>query len=378
MGATLHAGFQNLMQSPERFTIELKRVPGAKTLTLVAKLKDDKESFAIEAGNGVENSWSGYFSQGARETSIVVDVERLVPLEELTGGTTVRYSDWQDIGPGRSVPRRVDVLGPSAQFRMNLAWLGDAVWLLRNTESITPEATLVLTRTRNVIANGRHVSAPVTDAEKRSQDDVHGVVPLSLRFLHLTRLLLLNELSLAITLLRLADHILGHIEVGVIDQAILCLLVVEEVPGCGLLDDDQRAGDLEPAIPGLPGPLALVDEDPVGPQLSSQRDGRGLARAELNRRVELPRPLDGQPCGGRCGPAAHGLQLRAPGGPELLHHLGRRVDLTEDPGQDADGLDEDEVSQRGRIDDRDHRAFVSRRAAACARMSSALTPGETL
>ena len=349
-----------------------------KTLTLVAKLKDDKESFAIEAGNGVENSWSGYFSQGARETSIVVDVERLVPLEEQTGGTTVRYSDWQDIGPGRSVPRRVDVLGPSAQFRMNLAWLGDAVWLLRNTESITPEATLVLTRTRNVIANGRHVSAPVTDAEKRSQDDVHGVVPLSLRFLHLTRLLLLNELSLAITLLRLADHILGHIEVGVIDQAILCLLVVEEVPGCGLLDDDQRAGDLEPAIPGLPGPLALVDEDPVGPQLSSQRDGRGLARAELNRRVELPRPLDGQPCGGRCGPAAHGLQLRAPGGPELLHHLGRRVDLTEDPGQDVDGLDEDEVSQRGRIGNRDHRALTSRRAAACARISSALTPGETL
>jgi len=68
--------------------------------------------------------------------------------------------------------------------------------------------------------------------------------------------------------------------------------------------------------------------------------------------VELPRPLDGQPCGGRCGPAAHGLQLGAPGGPELLHHLGRRVDLTEDPGQDVNGLDEDEVSQRGRIGDR--------------------------
>ena len=176
MGATLHAGFQNLIQSPERFTIELKREPGAKTLTLVAKLKDEKESFAVEAGNGVENSWRGYFSQGARETSIVVDVERLVPLEEQTGGTTVRYSDWQDIGPGRSVPRRVDVLGPSAHYRMNFAWLGDAVWLLRNSESITPEATLTLTRTRNVIANGRHVSAPVTDAEKRSREAAQVIV----------------------------------------------------------------------------------------------------------------------------------------------------------------------------------------------------------
>ena len=160
----------SLMQSPERFAIELKREPGAKTLTLVAKLKDEKGPIRVEAGNGVENSWRGYFSHGARETSIVVDAERLVPLEEQTGGTTVRYSDWQDVGPGKWVPRRIDVLSGSTHYRMNFAWLGDAVWLLRSSESITPEATVPLTRTRNVIANGRHVSAPVTDAENRSQE----------------------------------------------------------------------------------------------------------------------------------------------------------------------------------------------------------------
>ena len=64
MGATLHAGFHELTRSPERFAVELKREPGAKTLTLVAKLKDEKGNLHVEAGNGVENSWRGYFSQG--------------------------------------------------------------------------------------------------------------------------------------------------------------------------------------------------------------------------------------------------------------------------------------------------------------------------
>src|SRR3954463_6548211 len=80
---------------------------------------------------------------------------RLVPLEEETGGPTVRYADWQAIGKDRWVPRRIDVLNGSVHYRMSFAWLGDLAWLLRSSESIAPEATLTLTRTRNVIANGR-------------------------------------------------------------------------------------------------------------------------------------------------------------------------------------------------------------------------------
>ena len=64
MGATLRVGFHNLMQSPERYSIELKREGSAKRLTLVAKLKDEQGAFGVEVGNGVENSWRGYFSQG--------------------------------------------------------------------------------------------------------------------------------------------------------------------------------------------------------------------------------------------------------------------------------------------------------------------------
>ena len=82
------------------------------------------------------------------ETSIVVDAERLVPIEEHTGATNVRYSEWQDIGQGRWVPRRIDVIGLSVHYRMSFEWLGNAVWLLRKSEAITPEATFTQTRTQ--------------------------------------------------------------------------------------------------------------------------------------------------------------------------------------------------------------------------------------
>jgi hypothetical protein len=173
MGATLYAGFHNLVQSPDRFTVELRREAGAGTLTLLARLKDEQASFRVEVGNGVENSWRGYFSLSARQTSIVVDAERLVPFEEQTGEVTVRYADWRGAGEGKSVPQRIDVLGPSSHYRMHFDWTGDSVWLLRRSESITPEATISLTLTRNVLVNDRAVSAAVTDAEKRTREATH-------------------------------------------------------------------------------------------------------------------------------------------------------------------------------------------------------------
>ncbi len=169
MGTTLHAGFQSLVKFPDRYTITLTRQPDAKTITLLAKPKKESEFIAVEIGNGVENSWHGYYSHQARETTIVVDTERLVPLEEQTGVTHVRYSDWQNIGQGKWVPRRIDVIGPSAHYRMYFDWLGKAVWLLRKSESITPEATYTHTRTRNVLPTAarspRH-RAPTTSARR--------------------------------------------------------------------------------------------------------------------------------------------------------------------------------------------------------------------
>ena len=99
-----------------------------------------------------------------------------MPLEEQTGGTTVRYADWQDIGGGKWVPRRIDVLSGSTHFRMHFAWLDRQVWLLSSAESIAPEQTVTLARTDDVVANGRHVAAPPSDAERRRRETAQVIV----------------------------------------------------------------------------------------------------------------------------------------------------------------------------------------------------------
>ena len=112
-GTTLHAGFHDLMKSPDKFSIKVKPGSDARKLTLTARMKDATKFIRVEVGNGIENSWRGYSSHGARQTVIVVDAERFVPLEEQTGATNIRYSDWQAAGPGKWVPRQVDVVGSS-------------------------------------------------------------------------------------------------------------------------------------------------------------------------------------------------------------------------------------------------------------------------
>ncbi|WP_406694035.1 hypothetical protein V5E97_23615 [Singulisphaera sp. Ch08] len=169
LGATLQAGFRELLRAPANFQVDVKREEGGKYLTLRVKPKDEQRPIRIEIGNGVENSWSGYLSRSAREVTIVVDAKRLVPLEEQIGSTTIRYADWQETGADKWIPRQIDVNDSDIHYRMHFAWLGDAVWLLRLSESIRPEGTVVLTRTRDVKVNGQEVAAPPTNAEQRSQ-----------------------------------------------------------------------------------------------------------------------------------------------------------------------------------------------------------------
>jgi beta-lactamase regulating signal transducer with metallopeptidase domain len=176
IATTLRAGFHELMKSPDKLAIEVTRGADRKTLILTAKVKDEAKFIGVEVGNGIENSWRGYFSHRARQTTIVVDEERMVPLEEQTGATTIRYSDWQMVGPGRWVPRRVDINGSSAHYRVHFAWSGDAVWLAQSSESIGPEGTVTLTRAQNVMVNGRAVAMPASHAQQRSRETTRSIL----------------------------------------------------------------------------------------------------------------------------------------------------------------------------------------------------------
>ena len=175
-GTTLHAGFHDLMKSPDKFSIKVEPGSDARKLTLTARMKDATKFIRVEVGNGIENSWRGYFSHGARHTTIVVDAERWVPLEEQTGATNIRYSDWQAAGPGKWVPRQVDVVGSSPRYRTHFSWLGDAVWLAVKSESIGPEGTVTLTRVQNVKVNGRDVTMPASNAQQRSRETARSIL----------------------------------------------------------------------------------------------------------------------------------------------------------------------------------------------------------
>ncbi len=175
MGTTLHAGFRELMKSPERFAIEVSRSADAKRLTLTAKVKDNTNIF-VEAGNGVENSWHGYFSDGASATTIVVDAERFVPLEEQTGRTAIRYSDWRETGDSQWVPCRIDVVNGSTHYRMHFGWIAGTAWLLKSSESIGPEGAVTLTLAENVKINRQEFISSVKAARQRASEAVRPLV----------------------------------------------------------------------------------------------------------------------------------------------------------------------------------------------------------
>lgn len=178
-GATLHGGLHELLHAPDNFEIMVERPDGEGTITIRARVKADDGSFKLHAGNGIEGSWHGYFSLGgARETTLTVDEERLVPLKEETRGSTILYRDWQEVEPGRWVPLRVEVFFGQTHYRMHFDWLGKAIWLLRFSESVSSQSTVAMTHVRNVRINGQPVAQPVSEQAARSQAAVRTILEL--------------------------------------------------------------------------------------------------------------------------------------------------------------------------------------------------------
>lgn len=166
-GATLHAGFHELAAAPQRFNVAVKHEAGGKEITLTARLKDPKASFRVVGANG---------GHPASETTIVVDAEKLVPLEEQTNATTVRYSEWRQVGDRLWIPGQIDVLAPWGHHRMHFEWLANGVWLLHYSESVEPDRTAILTRTQNVRVDHKEAAAPDSDSQRRARERARELV----------------------------------------------------------------------------------------------------------------------------------------------------------------------------------------------------------
>jgi hypothetical protein len=141
----------------------------------VARVKDRDQPISIEVGNGIENSWRGYFSHSSPDAVLQIEKRRLLPLEETLGGTTLRYGDWKEVEPGKWVPGLVDVLHGETRYQMRFEWMGEAVWLLTQADSISRDGRTTVARTEQVVVNAAPIVSQPTEQQGRSREAAQAV-----------------------------------------------------------------------------------------------------------------------------------------------------------------------------------------------------------
>ncbi|WP_010588085.1 M56 family metallopeptidase [Schlesneria paludicola] len=174
-GTTLQGGLQQLLNSPDRFDIQIDQQASEGTLILHAVWKVPEGNFSFHCGNGVQDTYQGYFSHPARETTITIDAKSFVPLKELTRDTTVLYENWEEVETGRSVPRQIQIIRYGIHDRLSFDWLGQSIWLLRSSESLLPRSTMIRTYVRNVRIDSKAVERAPTAHELRSRAGVRAL-----------------------------------------------------------------------------------------------------------------------------------------------------------------------------------------------------------
>jgi hypothetical protein len=140
---------------------------------------------------------------------------------------------------------------------------------------------------------------------------------LSLRVLSLKRAdLLLGLLPFVISLLRLPANLLSDVHIRIVDEPVHGVRVVHQATGSSFFKDAKCASHSEATLHGFSGTFSFVNENPIGFQLLSQRDGGSLTGPEFervrSRQCHGFRPVfdDFQPSHGLSRPS--GLEKGAP------------------------------------------------------------------
>lgn len=130
-----------------RLALEVLRAPGTKTTYVVNGESYPIPPLGIECGNGIIHSsgFRGYFTTGGTNAELVIDAEKMVPLNSVVKvpyGRDVEesFSDYTEVNPGSYVPLSVTVKYaglPSELGDMVFAWkfrLHDGLWLLDESQ----------------------------------------------------------------------------------------------------------------------------------------------------------------------------------------------------------------------------------------------------
>jgi len=80
-------------------------------------------------GNGVENSWSGYFNLGGDAGYLVLDAKRLLPLEAGMGSFTERFAEFVEVDKGHFVPLAITIQKEDMRFDWRFRLYEPGLWL---------------------------------------------------------------------------------------------------------------------------------------------------------------------------------------------------------------------------------------------------------
>jgi hypothetical protein len=126
----------HLIQSPDRVGFRQVQTNGERVI--LSYLLAEPAHVAI--GNGIRGTWSGYFSMGVSEGTLVVDAKRLVPLEHRAERLHETYGQYVDLGQGRFAPLRVDIDHRGMKFAWTFRVYEPSLWLLASARYGTGHA----------------------------------------------------------------------------------------------------------------------------------------------------------------------------------------------------------------------------------------------
>ncbi len=127
-----------------RLALKILPVPGARTTDVFGDKTYPIPPLGIECGNGISGSgWRGLFTTGGTNAELVLDAEKMVPLNSIvkvSRGRTVEesFSDYTEVNPGSHVPLSVTVKYRGLRSGdMEFAWkfkLHDGLWLFDESQ----------------------------------------------------------------------------------------------------------------------------------------------------------------------------------------------------------------------------------------------------
>jgi hypothetical protein len=88
------------------------------------------ERIKVEAGNGIQHSWRGYFSNGRmHHAELVLEAKTLRPISHETDDFLEKFDEYVDLRPGHPVPRHIAIQNGDMHFDWRFKVYEPGLWL---------------------------------------------------------------------------------------------------------------------------------------------------------------------------------------------------------------------------------------------------------